>query len=155
MHEVGHKIVPWHKDFVFGDTAETLDPKYHEKIEAEANYAASSLLFTASRFSSEAKDYRLSIKSVIALADKYDNSITMTLRRFAQYAGQVPMVAIISKPHWKASEGENDLCRYFVPSMAFKKQFNNVIPELIINQIKNYSVTKNGGVIGSKESLSF
>ena len=152
-HEVGHKIVPWHKDFIFGDTAETLDPNYHEKIEAEANYAASSLLFLASRFSLEAKDYQLSMASVKVLAKKYGNTITMTLRRFTQYAGEVPMVAIISKPHWKVNEEEGDLCRYFIPSMAFKKQFNNVTPELVIDQIKEYSTPKSGGTVGSGEFI--
>lgn len=73
-HELGHRIVPWHSDFTMGDTAETLDPGYHEIIEAEANYAAASLLFLASRFSREASDYELNMKSVQSLSKIYNNS---------------------------------------------------------------------------------
>ena len=49
-HETGHRLLPWHKPFFFGDTAQTLDPNYQADLEAEANYAAGRLLFLGNRF---------------------------------------------------------------------------------------------------------
>ncbi|MDE3026846.1 MAG: hypothetical protein KGH84_00435 [Paracoccaceae bacterium] len=50
-HEVGHSIIPWHREFLFGDNEYTLDPICHAIVEAEANYAASQMLFLQQRFS--------------------------------------------------------------------------------------------------------
>jgi Zn-dependent peptidase ImmA (M78 family) len=127
-HEIGHRIVPWHKDFIFGDTAETLDPDYHEQLEAEANYAASSLLFLASRFTEEARDYNPNLKSVQKLSKIYGNTQTMTLRRFVQFSQNIPMVAVVSKPHWKGDHifsSNDELCRYctgqVIPDIFFRE----------------------------------
>lgn len=49
-HEAGHEIIPWHREFCRGDTLLTLDPAWQEQIEAEANYAASGLLFCGDVF---------------------------------------------------------------------------------------------------------
>lgn len=152
-HEIGHRIIPWHKDFIFGDTAETLDPSYHEMLENEANFAASELLFLGSQFSIEASDYTPSLKAISELAKSYGNSQTMTLRRFVQYANKdQPMLGVISKPHWKNIGIEsNQLCRYFLPSKLFSKRFPKVRASFIIDQLKEYLVPKRGGPVGSGE----
>jgi hypothetical protein len=36
-HEVGHSVIPWHREFLFGDNEYTLDPACHAIVEAEAN----------------------------------------------------------------------------------------------------------------------
>lgn len=151
-HELGHRIVPWHSDFTIGDTAETLDPDYHEIIEAEANYAAASLLFLASRFSREASDYELNIKSVQSLSKIYNNSQAMTLRRFVQYGRDKPMVAIISKPHWLAKADES-LCRYFIPSKMFQERFGKVKENDLLEAISNYIIRQSGGPVGGGEFI--
>lgn len=149
-HELGHAIVPWHDAFLIGDTAETLDPAYHEMIEQEANYAAASLLFMASRFSKEASDYELNIASVKLLSKKYGNSQTMTLRRFVEYSQDKPMVAVISRPYWKL-ENEQVECRYFIPSRLFKKRFSKIVEGEILEQMRGYTISKSGGPIGGGE----
>ena len=46
-HEVGHSLIPWHGDMMHGDNSHTLSADCHEHIEAEANFAAGRMLFTA------------------------------------------------------------------------------------------------------------
>ena len=151
-HELGHRIVPWHADFIMGDTAETLDPDYHEALEEEANYAASSLLFLASRFSTESADYELNIGSVGALSKIYGNSQAMTLRRFVQFGKDKPMIAVVSRPHW-VDNAANELCRYFIPSRKFKDKFSKVTSREIIEEIKRYTIKKIGGPVGGGEFI--
>ena len=55
-HEVGHRALRWHKTYFRGDTAQTLHPEWHERLEAEANYAASDLMFCGPLFGREAAD---------------------------------------------------------------------------------------------------
>ncbi len=59
-HEISHSFIPWHSEFLLGDTDVTLAPDCHEMIEAEANFGAGRMLFLGDKFSIEAKDYRLS-----------------------------------------------------------------------------------------------
>jgi len=153
-HEIGHRIVPWHKDFIFGDTAETLDPEYHETLEAEANYAASSMLFLSGRFTEEARDFSQCINSVKKLSKIYGNSTTMTLRRFTQYSSDLPSAAVISKPHWKDEhifDSNEDLCRYFIPSSRFGSEFPSITSTLLIDQIKSFTRERRGGPVGEGE----
>lgn len=57
FHEAGHRICPLHREiFAFGDTAQTLNPDYQEKLEAEANFAGAGLMFCGKRFTEEARD---------------------------------------------------------------------------------------------------
>lgn len=150
-HELGHRIIPWHAEFIQGDTAETLDPEYHEKIEAEANYAASALIFMASRFSDEASDYAPSMQTVKVLGGIYGNTQASTLRRFVLHAHDKPMVAVIMKPHWNAeSESEDvlDLCRYFVPSKNFSSKFRKTSPTEVVQHVRDNTFKKSGGPVG-------
>src|ERR1700675_4571877 len=61
-HEVGHSVIPWHREVLFGEHEYTLDPICHAMFEAEANYTASQLLFLQQRFSREARDGALEFK---------------------------------------------------------------------------------------------
>src|SRR5271166_6374755 len=35
LHEAAHRILVWHRPYFYGDTAQTLDPDWHEALEAE------------------------------------------------------------------------------------------------------------------------
>lgn len=54
-HEIGHSLIPWHREFLFGDDGVTLDPACHATVEAEANFASARLLFLQERFGAEAR----------------------------------------------------------------------------------------------------
>ncbi|RYG96077.1 MAG: hypothetical protein EON58_12840, partial [Alphaproteobacteria bacterium] len=83
-HEIGHSLIPWHREFLFGDTEYTLDPACHAMVEAEANYAASQMLFLRGRFGKEARDLDLDFKSIKGLAKRYGNTITTSLWRMVE-----------------------------------------------------------------------
>lgn len=148
-HEVAHKIIPTHNQFLQGDTAETLDPDYHEMLEAEANYGASALIFLGKLFTVEALQVSPCFDSVVALHKRYQNTLATTLRRFVQYSHDIPMLGVISSPFWKPlPEGQPSLCRYFVPSPKFLSEFSNVEPEEIQKRINGYVSPRKGGMVG-------
>src|SRR6266480_4696939 len=62
-HEITHSMTPWHRQFLLGDNAQTLDPACHAMLEAEANYGAGRLLSLQDRFAADARDLELSFDS--------------------------------------------------------------------------------------------
>jgi Zn-dependent peptidase ImmA (M78 family) len=56
FHDVAHSLYPWQKIYFLGDTAETLDPDIQMRLEAEAHYGASALMFGGKLFTEEALD---------------------------------------------------------------------------------------------------
>jgi hypothetical protein len=85
-HEVGHSLIPWHEDYLYGDSEETLTPMCDEQLESEANYTAGQLLFMLDRFTRDALDSNTSLKSVRQLSKRFGNTITSTLWRFVEEA---------------------------------------------------------------------
>jgi Zn-dependent peptidase ImmA (M78 family) len=67
FHEVAHRVCHWHQPFFYGDTAQTLDPDWHEQLESEANHGASTMMFCGSVFTREALDTAREWASVAAL----------------------------------------------------------------------------------------
>ncbi len=129
-HEVGHSLIPWHREFLFGDTEYTLDPACHAMVEAEANYAASQLLFLRGRFGREARDLDLDFKSIKSLAKRYGNTITTSLWRAVEERDpKHPVFGMVScHPHHPTigSGAAGEQIRYFIRSQAFRKHFPNV-----------------------------
>jgi len=78
-----------------------LSPTCHATIEAEANYAASQLLFLQDRFVAEAMSLPVSMDSLKILKQRFGNSNASTLWRMVeQYAGPHPLLGIVSEhPH--------------------------------------------------------
>ena len=54
FHEATHRLLPWHRQYFLGDTAQTLDADFLEKLESQANYGASALMFGGSMFTKDA-----------------------------------------------------------------------------------------------------
>lgn len=59
-HEIGHDLLPWHHDMLLGDDRLTPTPSTHDKMEAEANYAAGSLVFLT-----QAKHFARCLRSLV------------------------------------------------------------------------------------------
>jgi hypothetical protein len=149
FHESAHKILPWHKPyFTYGDTAQTLDPDWHEILEYEANYAASALIFCGSIFTKEACDTIKEWASVKALANRYEKSLTITLRRYVEHSHDHPMAMLVSTAYWDIKpENQSELYRHFVRSRKFIEQFNNVKPEQVLTELdKNLKMRRGGPV---------
>jgi Zn-dependent peptidase ImmA (M78 family) len=139
-HEVGHSIIPWHKEFLFGDNEYTLDPTCHAIVEAEANYAASQLLFLQQRFAQEARDSPLEFTTINAISKRFGNTLTTTLWRMVEDRdpGAPVFGMVTAHPRYpEIGTGENgQAVRYFIRSRAFREKFGSVSPESAYALIK-------------------
>ena len=87
-HEVGHSLIPWHADMTLGDNKQTLSQHCHEHIEAEANYAAGRMLFLRDRFTQEVLGSDPSLTAIRSLKGVFGNTLSTTLYRFVEIAGE-------------------------------------------------------------------
>lgn len=149
-HEISHKIIPAHAQFLQGDTAETLDPEYHEMLEAEANYGASALIFMGDHFTKEALQVKPCFEALRILHKRYQNTLATTLRRIVQYGHNIPMLGVVSTPYWLNPKKKNE-CRYFIPSNKFFAEFSKIFPQQILDIIEENITPKKGGMIGTYE----
>jgi hypothetical protein len=131
-HEIGHSFIPWHREFLFGDDEYTLDPECHANVEAEANYAASRLLFMQDRFGQDCRDLPIGFKSIKKLSKRYGNTLTTTLwRAIEERDASKPAFGMVSAhPHYDdiGREGAGKDVRYFIRSDAFRARFGHVTP---------------------------
>jgi Zn-dependent peptidase ImmA (M78 family) len=148
-HEVSHSLLPWHRDFFLGDTAQTLDPYYQEALEAEANYGASGLMFCGERFRSEALDLRPEWESVALLKKRYSASFPTTLRRFVEHSHDLSMAMAVISPPWEPlPDNQVSPCRHFVSSPRFLAEFGQVDAQPIVEHIQENVDKRRGGPVG-------
>ena len=150
-HEIIHSVIPWHKNFLLGDNAQTLDPTCHAVLEAEANYGAGRLLFFDEKFSAEAKDLDLSFKSIKLLQKRYANSIVSTFWRIVEDRNPLdPVFGMVSiHPHY-ADVGSHDgpnPWRYFIRSEAFARQFSRISSETVYELVRSHASRRKAGPI--------
>jgi len=153
-HEIGHKLLFWHKDYLLGDAHEQLSQGCHATIEAEANYAAGQLLFMQDRFMEEARSMPMSISSLKLLQNRFENSSTSTLWRLVEEcAGPKPVVAIVSEhPHRLPADFDHAApCRYVIESPKFREQFSSTTELRLFELLTSICNRKSGGPLGSQE----
>jgi hypothetical protein len=147
-HEVVHRVVPWHKAYFWGDTAQTLDPDWHERLEAEANYGASELMFCGPVFAREALDLLPAWSSVEQLVKRYGKSKTATLRRFVQHGPDHAMAMLVSTPYWEETPPDQDTrSRHYVASSLFAQRLSRIGPEALVTLVDRYSQQRRGGPV--------
>jgi hypothetical protein len=151
-HEVGHDIIPWHKFTMMGDDRNTLTPGCHAQVEAEANYAAGQMLFLQERFLHEVRAREVGVQTILDMKKLFGNTITTTLWKFVEQAGECLVGAISVHPHRPPSEfdPENPF-RYFVRSPSFLQRFPNVTECALFPEIKRYCRNSRGGSLGESE----
>lgn len=97
-HEIGHDLLPWHHDMMLGDDDVTPTASTHAKMEAEANYAAGSLLFLGDRFREECRQSWASLANAKVLQKRYGNTITSTMWRMIEYVGEeYPIIGAVGR----------------------------------------------------------
>jgi hypothetical protein len=153
-HEIGHSIIPWHAETLMGDNKQTLTPRCHQIIEAEANYAAGQLLFFADKFECDARDCAASIATIQSLKRRYGNSLTTTIWRYVEQT-DIPMIAGISQhPHRTTAEFSHDEpFRYLIYSRPFVNMFAAPNPASLFSEVKKYCGRQSGGPLGSNDVL--
>jgi hypothetical protein len=138
----------WHDPYVRGDTAQTLDPEWHELLESEANYAASELIFCGSVFERDARDVMPNWASARTLVSRYRKSLTATLRRFVEHGPDSAMALLVSTPRWLAKPAEQlHRWRHFVRSPRFKAQFAHIDPATLLAPVDRNSWPRRGGMV--------
>jgi len=149
-HEIGHDLLPWHHEMLMGDDEVTPTASTHDKMEAQANYAAGSLLFLGNRFREDCKQLQPSIANAKLLAKRYGNSFTTTLWRMVEYCGEKkPILAAIGRLPFLSSGP--DAFRHLIPSAAFNNLFEIPSAEGLLCGIRTYCHRGNRGPLGDGE----
>jgi len=147
-HETGHRVLPWHKPFFFGDTAQTLDPAYQADLEDEANYAAGRLLFMGEQFSRDARDVAPTVDGIKALAKRYRASLTTTLRRYVEEGPDVAMAMLVSTASWTIKPADQEhRWRHFVPSTRFAQLFPDASADSLRVAVDSQARYQRGGTV--------
>lgn len=148
-HEIGHDLLPWHHDMLLGDDGFTPTPSTHDKIEAEANFAAGSLLFLGDRFREDCRQCSASLRDAQTLQKRYGNTITTTLWRMIEFGGeQVPILGAIGQ---HPGNDDGPVFRHLIPSMAFDRGFQVPAPGDLIDSIRGYCRLRGRGHLGHGE----
>lgn len=157
-HEISHSFIPWHSEFLLGDTEVTLAPDCHEMIEAEANFGAGRILFLGDKFSMEAKDYQPAFKSIQALKGRFGNTLTSTFWRFVEDRNPLePTFGLISAhPHYAdiGPTKDGSGVHYFIKSAAFRQMFPSVTAVHLFELIRlNTNRMRRGPVVEGTATL--
>lgn len=153
-HEINHSFIPWHQQFLLGDTEKELNPLCLEVIEAEANYGSGQLLFLQERFTAQAMDMPLCLTSVQKIAKEFGNTITSTLWRFVEeVCAEIPVVALVSAhPHYvEAAKNPAEPCRRCIESPRFKREFGHLTEMELFGMLSTYCSYKKRGPLGEDE----
>lgn len=157
-HEIGHSLIPWHEDMMHGDNAHTLSTDCHEQVEAEANFAAGRMLFLQDRFTDEALALEPTLASVRQLHGTFGNTMSTTLYRFVEMAGQDrPIIGMITDhPHVSRRPAAHDPakpCRHFIQSPAFAARFSRMPEKGVFGAVAGYCGSQSGGPLGDSELI--
>jgi Zn-dependent peptidase ImmA (M78 family) len=127
LHEIGHFVLPEHRDRLFLDTDATLSWWTKMRLEKEANEVAADLIFQGNRFTEEASDHPLSCKTVLELAPNYGASYESAMRRYVE-RHELPCAVIVYNKVLSSSE-DSDLgdeqyqIHYVVTSPIFRDYY--------------------------------
>ena len=145
-HEIGHRIMPWHKPFFYGDTAEMLEPDWQAELEQEANYAAARLLFLGDRFSRDARDVPPTVDGIKLLKHRYGTTWTTTLRRYVEQRPERAMAMLVSTAPWKDQPADQEnRCRHFVTSVKCEHLFPCFSGEVLRQHVDAHVYPARGG----------
>jgi hypothetical protein len=149
FHDATHRLLPWHRQFFLGDTAQTLEPYYQEILEEEANYGASALMF-GPRFSEQAQDIPIGWSAVEQLKQVHKKSLVTVLRRYVEHGPSVPLAGLISTAPWDiVPPDQSSRCRHFVRSSQFVASFPKLEAEHLRTMVDQRIAFRRGGPLGS------
>lgn len=127
FHEIGHFVLPEHRERFFLDTDETLDWRTKVRLEREANEIAADFIFQGNRFTEESLAFPLSCRTVHELAPRYGVSYESAIRRYAER--HVLPCAVIVYDKISGDPEEDDVedsryrIQYTIASDSFRDRF--------------------------------
>jgi hypothetical protein len=142
-------VLPWHRDFFLGDTAQTLEPDYQDMLESEANYGSSGLMFGGQLFTAQALDTTPCWQAIQQLRKLHGKSCVTTFRRYIEHGHDKALAGLISTPWWMPKpENQITRCRHFVRSRRFECEFPAVRPEDLLQTVNRFTQARKGGIVG-------
>jgi hypothetical protein len=150
-HEIAHSLIPWHAEYLLGDTQATLLPSCHETIEAEANYGAGRLLFPVVDFLPRYRASLPNLKHVMALAKHFNNTITSTLWRCVE-SDAGPCFGVIGE-HPRFPRDGKPAVEHLIRSPSFVWQFGTFGEAGVMPLLTSYCSYARRGPLGSGEIL--
>ena len=151
-HEITHDLLPWHRSLLLGDNEESLSPRCHQEMEAEANFGARCLIFLGDRFTAEVRDHDLVWNALSNLSKAYGNTLTTTLWQTVHcWDAAVPMFGMISCHPYHRDIGKragNDDVAYFIRSDSFVERFGHVTDAEAYAAMCSYLWRKRTGPMG-------
>jgi Zn-dependent peptidase ImmA (M78 family) len=125
FHEIGHFILPEHRDKLFLDNESTLSWWTKSRMEREANEIAAELLFQGSRFTEEALSSTTSARVAIDLAPKYGASFESAMRRYVEKHVLPCAVIIYDKIKRESEEADIEDAEYKIHYTITSQTFRN------------------------------
>jgi hypothetical protein len=126
-HEIAHLMCTWHEAALMVDTEQTLFRDTQSHIEAEANYAASYLLFQGHRFHQRVLGEGTSIAVPLGLAKEYGASLHSTMHYYVE--GHSEMIALLVAGRYSDVNGKLPVWRT-VESPLFLQRFGPLTTQL-------------------------
>ncbi len=149
FHDATHTVLPWHRDFFLGDTAQTLEPYYQDLLEEDANYGASTLMF-GPRFTEQALDLPIGWATIDKLQKLHKKSYVAVLRRYVEHGPDECLAGVVSTAFWQSKPDDQiTRCRYFVRSKRFEVLFPAVSGEELRQFIDKSTRMRRGGPVGA------
>src|SRR5438034_324108 len=96
-HEVGHDVMPWHRDLFIVTSELDLAPTVRRAFEAEANRFAGHSIFQLEDMARAWKGRRLRVADLPSLAARYGASLTATARQYVMVQDS-PCALLVGKP---------------------------------------------------------
>jgi Zn-dependent peptidase ImmA (M78 family) len=84
MHELGHYVIPWHRDLLYHCSILRLPKALQNRLEREADEFASNMFFFGSRFVEEAASLPFGLSAPLSLSATYDVSVHAAFWRYAE-----------------------------------------------------------------------
>jgi Zn-dependent peptidase ImmA (M78 family) len=131
LHELGHHVLPWHRDLLYRCSILRLPPRVQKLFEREADQFAAEVLFFGSDFVEEALALPFGLVAPMQLASgRYNVSLHAA---FMRYVEQNPhnCCLLVFSPSENEQTGMFDLkLKYYVGSQAFRHHIppRQVIP---------------------------
>ncbi len=116
-HEIGHHILPVHRELAYLDNWETMDSQLRDACEREANQAAIELLAQGDRLREIADDSLFGSQTVSSLAQAADISLQATGRRLAEDSKRMCATIIYYK------SGQRLMSPHIYSSQSFEERF--------------------------------
>lgn len=127
-HELGHHVLPLHRQLAYLDNWETMDGALRDACEREANQAAIEILAQGDRLREMADDSRLGVRLLQRLSVETEISLQATARHICEESRRM-RCAVISH---RGSQTGKLMPRHLYPSAAFEARFrwsNGRVPD--------------------------